>query len=375
MGDSTHAGGGSTTNNLDVKMGESTHAGGGSTTNNLDVKMEDSTHAGDGSTLCRWYIDSWPWTTTHQLLPLLQTLQPNDQERVQMFKFIDDQNMNLASFLLKYLFIHRTCHVPWRDIVILKTEAPHGKPYYVVPKPPVDTGEDGQEPAAEKAKAQFNISHQASLTCLTGHTKSPTATASSCPKDKVAVGIDITCVDEAFRSTRGARVEHETKLETINIYAEIFSDKELAYMASQKAPRTSRTTFEERKAHDNRIFFSYWALKEAYVKMVGMGLLDPQIRQVEFENFVIPPVPKPTTTKDSVRVWGTPVDVDAYLSGRKLDDVRMQLNAWGRDFILATAGRAISDAKWEEFKAINVEEDIVRCAKGECDCLRSDAES
>lgn len=296
--------------------------------------------------------------------------------------------MHLASFLLKYLFIHRSCLVPWSEINICKTPAPHGKPYYMLSKTLTDAGENGPRRAA--AEVEFNVSHQASLTALTGYVKPETTTDTpvAWSQPPVIVGIDITCTDEPSRSRKGKgkkavpdENENKTKLEQIETYSDIFSDKEMAFLGSLRLPTISRnngivhqSTFEERKLHDDRIFFAYWALKEAYLKMAGKGLLDPLVRTIEFRNVVIPEPVLPASD-GSARQWGPPFEIEVFMSEKKLEDVRIELAAWGHDFLVATAGKSISDAIWEDFKELNVERDISACAKGKCDCLPSDAKT
>src|SRR5436190_23914963 len=83
--------------------------------------------------LTRWYLDTRSLTANSASLPLLSTLQPPDQETVRKFYHLSDRHMSLASYLLKYLFIHRTCHVRWHEIVISRTPEPHRRPCYLSP--------------------------------------------------------------------------------------------------------------------------------------------------------------------------------------------------------------------------------------------------
>lgn len=342
----------------------------------------------EAGSLSRWYIDTFPKSLADELLPLLSTLQREDQEKVERFMFLEDRNMHLASFLLKYLFIHRSCLVPWSEICIRKTPAPHGKPYYILSNTLTDTGENVQRRSV--AAVEFNVSHQASLTALTGYVKPQTTTdiPSAWPHPPVIVGIDITCTDEPSRSRRskGKRPVldgdgNNTKLDLIRNFSDIFSDKEMAFLGSLRLPAISsnngiarQSTIEERRQHDDRIFFTYWALKEAYVKMAGKGLLDPLVRSIEFRNVIIPE-PVPPVSDNPTRQWGPPLEIDVFMFEKKVEDVRIELAAWGHDFLVATAGKSISDAIWEDFKELNVDRDISTCAKGKCDCLPSDAKT
>lgn len=346
--------------------------------------MSASTYPEPGS-LIRWYIDTWPWTRTDELLPLLSTLQPDDQKKARMYIPLEHQNMSIASSLLKYLFIHRSCLVPWREITIRKTPEPHHKPYYVFPKADVDA--DDNEERRAIAEVEFNVSHQACLVALAGYTKtqSPITSTSACAQPPVIVGIDITCTDEPARKKQAKKFvpsnagKDHTKLEKIHDYSDIFSDKEIHFLNSLRLRGLSDNgvdNLEERKLHDNRIFFTYWALKEAYVKMVGKGLIDPWVRDVEFRNVDIPKAVPASGSGGSGREWSPPVTgIEVFAFGKKLKDVRIEVSAWGHDFLVATAGTSISDAKWEDFEELDIERDVSTCAKGECDCLRSDTKS
>lgn len=143
-------------------------------------------------TLTRWYIDTRPLTLSTTTLPLLTTLQEPDQTAVQKFYHLKDRHMSLASNLLKYLYIHRTCRVPWSSIVISRTPDPHRRPCFI-PDPSKSSGSDAV------VNVEFNVSHQASMVAIAG-TTIPTNPDSSLDSHstfrKPEVGIDITCVNE-----------------------------------------------------------------------------------------------------------------------------------------------------------------------------------
>ncbi|EEP75949.1 conserved hypothetical protein [Uncinocarpus reesii 1704] len=337
--------------------------------------------------LSRWYMDTRWLTATSPSLPLLSTLRPQDQETVKAYYHLADRHMSLASYLLKYLFIHRACRVPWDNIVISRTPAPHKRPCYI----PL-VSEDRDESTAPVPNIEFNVSHQASLIALAGCVipgdfiiEAPPATASTPAKPSPTtapatpqVGIDITCTDE--RSRRGQNSIPATEAEMhsfIDIYDQVFSSRELDTMKSLPLcpPRTVPLSLGESIQYRLRRFYAYWALKEAYIKMTGEALLAPWLQELEFLN-VNPPEP----AMDGERpVWGPPeTGVQVWLYGRQVEDVRIEMVAFGREYLVATATRggsgfgasSVELAPWGDFRLVDIERDVTPCATGQCQCLR-----
>ncbi|KLJ10976.1 hypothetical protein EMPG_09807 [Blastomyces silverae] len=364
------------------------------------------------STLTRWYIDTRPLTATTQSLPFLSTLQESDQTTVKAFYHLSDRHMSLASYLLKYLFVHRTCRVPWDQIVIDRTPAPHKRPCYIPPQreqPPL-SGDDNQnaKPLTPIPSIEFNVSHQASLVALAGclnptprsveeaFPPQPRVTLSSntdvynnqpspsSPSSPPQVGIDITCTDDPARRNRGPPKTEAELHAFIDIFAEVFSTNELdamkAYPRTNSNSSSSATmSLQESITHRLRLFYTYWALKEAYIKMTGEALLAPWLRDLEFRDVVVP-TPPPALSASAPLQWGVPeTGVRAMLYGRDVPEVRLEVVAFGNDYIFATAGRgggfgnSVGEeemrARWDEFRLVDIERDVAPCARGECDCL------
>lgn len=314
--------------------------------NNVDPKLRNL------PTLNRWYIDSRNWEAKGLDLPLLETLRPAEQEAVKRYYHAADRRMSLASHLLKYLYIHHACGVPWKDIVFSRTAPPEHRPYYDSPS----------------TKVEFNVSHQASMTILAG-TIAPDPTqieqlASAGVSHLLPrLGIDITCVNERkpIKSFKELR-------EYVDIFSEVFSPSELNDMKSPQLAFNRAVNSGLAKAFTSaegekvlsesdlvrfglRLFYSYWALKEAYVKLTGEALLAPWLRVLEFTNVVPPdpvnPLPAAKPRADcgpedmprSPRKWGSPyTGVIVSKDGQQLKDVRIELVAFESDYIVATAG-------------------------------------
>ncbi|KAJ5751930.1 4'-phosphopantetheinyl transferase A [Penicillium odoratum] len=328
---------------------------------NLNIENVHSSLAGLPTT-ARWYIDIRDWESNGKNLPLLEFLRPDEQKAVTRYYHAPDKRMSLASHLLKYLFIHHACGIPWKHIILRRTEMPENRPYY---KSSSDT------------QVEFNVTHQAGLTILAGTiAPSPEQMQNySIGRDLPAqprLGIDVTCVNENRRKIIKTMPEY---LEHVSIFVDVFSDRELEIMRNPAAALNQARALGLAKAFDGsntqetivrfgiRLFYSYWALKEAYLKMTGDALLAPWLRTLEFSN-VIPPdpvdplqAPKPYVSQppkfipQSPKNWGPPfAGVKITKAGKSLDDVRLQLVAFESDYIVAVAGRGLPVGVFSDMK-------------------------
>ncbi|KAL2005406.1 hypothetical protein VTN00DRAFT_2617 [Thermoascus crustaceus] len=372
------------------------------------------------TTMTRWYIDTRPLTSSGtSSLPLLETLQPADQETIKKYYHLTDRHMSLASYLLKYLFIHRACRVPWGEITISRTPEPHRRPCFIPPpSPSASRGSEDGDGECVVPSVEFNVSHQASLVALAGcivpssssssstilHSHpSPSPPPSASQSTTPQLGIDVTCTNEPFRPRRKDSIPRTRKqlADFVDIFSEVFSRRELDTIkttpipasASQQLLSSKEEEEEKEVKYRYRLFYTYWALKEAYIKMTGEALLAPWLRELEFRNVAAPepilPVPASTTTTrdgagDNPAVWGTPyTGIQTFLHGKKVDDVRIEVVAFEKDYLVATAARGagfgagsgsrpagMDRDPWAEFRRIEIERDVGPCARGECGCLK-----
>ncbi|KAL4925017.1 4'-phosphopantetheinyl transferase family protein [Aspergillus undulatus] len=353
--------------------------------------------AGDTPTsiLTRWYIDTRPLTSTTSTLPLLHTLQHTDQISVQKYYHLKDKHMSLASNLLKYLFVHRTCRVPWSSIVISRTPDPHRRPFYIHPSKDSDYREGGIEPI----NVEFNVSHQASMVAIAGTTipspppslsPSPAAPSTASINSTPLVGIDITCINERAGRTNEIRTL-DSLHNYIDIFAEVFSAREIRDMKSlhgAPSPSSSSLSNDDLVDYGYRLFYTYWALKEAYIKMTGEALLAPWLRELEFSNVVAPSPSR--QSEEGEGMFGVPyTGVKTTMNGDAVQDVRIEVVALEGDYLFATAARGAnlgfgsglrsegnSDSAvggggdpWMPFQKLDIERDIRPCATGVCSCL------
>ncbi|RDW90509.1 4'-phosphopantetheinyl transferase family protein [Aspergillus mulundensis] len=319
--------------------------------------------------LTRWYLDTRHLTASTTALPLLETLQATDQTAVQKYYHVKDKHMSLASNLLKYLFIHQTCRVPWSSIVISRTPDPHRRPCYI---PPADSQSGGKDTVVN---VEFNVSHQASMVAIAGTTISPDRT----PKPEV--GVDITCVNER-QGRKGEERSLDALHKYIDIFSEVFSAAEMDAMRSlHGAPSSPSLTGEPLVEYGYRLFYTYWALKEAYIKMTGEALLAPWLRELEFSNVIAPAAV--AESGEVVDQFGEPyTGVKTALYKDVVQDVRIEVAALDGDYLFATAARGgelgagsqsgaenESQDPWMPFEKLDIERDIRPCATGVCNCL------
>ena len=342
--------------------------------------------------ITRFYVDIRPLIPSNSHdpanLPLIDTLFDEQRESIKKFLRPADRLMSLASALLKYVFIHRYALIPWNEVRISKTPKPHQRPYW---QPPPDwTGKGGLE---------FNVTHQNGLVALIG-CKTPTAqsqeyssplrqsvSVSSPPVPEVAakqvrLGVDLACTKEQGRTPKN--VTTQAKLdEWVDIFGDVFSWRCRQDMKYAVIPDADETNIFQKRL---RRFYAYWSLQEAFIKMVGEGLLAEWLKELEFENVI---APEPASAEefpddgfswafndDEERKW-TPRDqavkgLKAILHGQRVDDVQLDLVAYEEDFLLATSIRGVTDssgastARWVK---LDIEKDIRSCAEGKCKCL------
>lgn len=301
-------------------------------------------------------------------LPLISTLRQEDQDSVRRFYHFADQRMALASHLLKYRFIHHTARVPWSEVVITRTPAPHKRPMFVSPP---------SHPAVE-----FNVSHQAGLVALLGC--SVPSAASSVPfvistsepsPRRPQLGIDITSPTEIYARRKEAPQTEVAFAEHASHFDSAFSDRELAEIQYHPIPMPPFAEASERDfvAAKMRRFSAFWALKEAFVKMTGEALVAEWLRELEFANVVAPEVREEGSWTEPTAIEK---DFEVRLRREKAEGVSMALRALGADWIVATCVRGLDG--YEEGSlapvAIDLERDVRACAEGRCSCASEGTE-
>lgn len=331
-------------------------------------------------------------------LPLLSTLQFTEQEAITRFIRPADRFMSLASALLKYVFIHRRAKIPWTEVQISRTPHPHRRPYW---EPPENwSGADADIDSADNEASErqikgleFNVSHQAGLVAIIG-CATPTAqlpntlanpnplshtivdsltdmhidlTGHVTPGDMpshIRLGVDIACTNEDKRTPKDLTTQAKFD-EWVDIFSEMFSERERRNMRTapvhvpvvereegvwddESSSGSSEDGAEKSQffqAHQAKIiamklrrFYTYWSLKEAYIKMVGEGLLASWLRELEFLDVVAPPPPLSHTLRplssNSSRPRSphspnhtTPISTPALMDGHRNSVPNTQVNS------------------------------------------------
>ncbi|KAI9819079.1 MAG: hypothetical protein M1826_001209 [Phylliscum demangeonii] len=363
--------------------------------------------------LFRWLLDVrqlWKEDFEAESRPLLSLLTPAERAAVLGYHQSKDRRMSLGSMLLKYHAVAQCTGLPWSSIVL--SAAPgNGKPCYRPPPSSSSSSPYAGHPTGvlnHNGTIEFNVSHQAGLVALIACRGQPTTAAKE-------VGIDIACVDE--RGDELARIDDEGGFVAwLAMFRDIFSARELddvayclppdtvlvhvdshavlpalepaelarlarccnrpnqlmqARVATPSAPPTplppspSSIPVNSSVIIDAKLrrFYTFWALKEAYVKFVGEALLADWLRELEFRSVRAPrPAPAPTISTSIATAaaddttlnpdpglgsssgpgassrWGHVVrDIEVWRARQRVRDVAMEVQAFEGAYLIASA--------------------------------------
>ncbi|KAL9121265.1 MAG: hypothetical protein Q9187_002179 [Circinaria calcarea] len=238
------------------------------------------------------------WSTGYPRVTHALTLLPaEEQESVLRYHRPSDAALSLGSYILKHLAITRICGILW-SASVLSRHPENGKPCYVAPM------EDGMA-------VEFNVSHHGEVVVLVAS-----------EGNERQVGIDVVKVE-----MKG--VEREGGWEKwVKVFEDVFSKGEIEILLGYEpvAPKDEKT-----KRMKMRLFYSYWALKEAYIKLTGEALLAKWLKELEFKRVRAP--------KEAIDgEWGEIIeDVEIWLRSEKVERVKMELQALGSEYMVATA--------------------------------------
>ncbi len=268
----------------------------------------------------RWVVDVdqlWPQTSSSATRPLTDHWAPNEavqaalnrlsqdeKAKVLRFHFTSDAKMSLASCLLKRRAITQICEVPWHEANV--TLDSNKKPLFV------------PEGEATGKTIALNVSHHGGLVAL-----------AACPGSATKLGIDIVSMSWANIATV-ARQGFET---WVRMFEAVFSDRELNDIVNFVPPESCDPQAEI--AAKLRHFNLHWAMKEAYVKMTGEGLLAPWLKDLEFLNVR---TPRHANERNLESEYGEAIcDVEIYLYSERVRDVKLEVQAFRDGFLAAAA--------------------------------------
>jgi 4'-phosphopantetheinyl transferase len=211
-----------------------------------------------------------------------------------------DKISSLASSCLKYYAISNLTGLPWSKIVL--SEDSNRKPVF----------------KSAEATVEFNVSHQAGLVVIAARI------------GKLPVGVDVVNTTERDPLSEIAQTGWSSWL---SMFEDIFSVRDIQRItngdeATNEAQLARESTVNEKVSR----FYAYWCLKEAYIKMTGEALFATWLKDLEFTN-VIPPEP----TDSSSPLGNITKDVKAHIRGNPVQDVAIELVAFEKDFMFATA--------------------------------------
>ncbi|KAI4210973.1 MAG: hypothetical protein LQ351_006200 [Letrouitia transgressa] len=301
----------------------------------------------------RWVLDVealWPavdttskgpaatakWAIEEDSQLALSFLTSDEQNKVLRFYHIKDAKLSLGSSLLKRCAVAKSCRVPWAQIKISSDK--NHKPCYVA------------APDTMSENLEFNVSHHGSLVALVG-----------CTDNCLRLGVDI--VQMNFDKDVPA-VRHKGWEEWVKTYEAVFSQQEVQDIISWTPP--DHVSSDEKVKAQIRHFSAHWCMKEAYVKMTGEALMAPWLQQMEFRNVVDPmPAGQSSLSADGRANddWGEIyTDFEIWHCGTQVEDVRMELQAFRGDYMIATAVSA-PQPRFLPFQELDVKLDVYPSAQ------------
>lgn len=291
---------------------------------------------------------------------------------------VKDAKMSLASHLLKHLIITKYCNVPWSQSTISRDA--NGKPCFI----------------SEHVIIDFNVSHQAGIVSLI---------ASIGFTEKVHVGTDVVCANERIKQDH-AHIDKSGFFDWVDMHGDVFAESELNHMKLSAVPvevdrkevilkgygndALSRCQWRSGSVNVSylgsdgeaikaevrndevvdkklRRFYAMWCLREAYVKMTGEALLAPWLKDLEITDVQPPRARENIQDVNSLETGDIVTDFPIFFKGKKVNDVKMELAAFGSHYMIGGAihilkgeQREISFGKWME---LDLEKDILSVAE------------
>ncbi|XP_053312448.1 L-aminoadipate-semialdehyde dehydrogenase-phosphopantetheinyl transferase isoform X2 [Spea bombifrons] len=193
-----------------------------------------------GRLLCmesvRWAFPCGAWTPSRdEWLRCARCVQPEEKLRIGQFMFTRDAKAAMAGRLLIRKLIAENLQIPWNKILLQRTTK--GKPFLAKGIP------------AQHKNFNFNVSHQGDFAVLAA-------------EPELQVGIDIMKTDlPGSGSTE----------EFFRIMNRQFTEKEWSAIKTMSCEWTRLD-----------MFYRHWALKESFIKAIGVGL-GFNLQRIEFK--------------------------------------------------------------------------------------------
>ena len=276
------------------------------------------------------------WSVTPVPARALALLSPEEVASVLRFVRPQDAALALGSCLLKRLAVVRGVSATWAEAGRGMKKEMGGKPVW--------KAED-----SEQGEVEFNVSHHGRLVVLVADPGLENGLHRA-----RRVGIDIVKIDVP-KDTLAVRREGSWE-KWVRIFADVMPEEEVRQIVDGgDAEGRGQQSLEERL----RRFYTFWGLREAYVKMSGEALVAPWLKELEFRNVRAPSKGQENTLGDIIR------GVEVWLGGKRVEDVGVELQALGEHYIVATIVERVP--KGEEFAAfenVDVERELNTVATG-----------
>ncbi|XP_074536510.1 L-aminoadipate-semialdehyde dehydrogenase-phosphopantetheinyl transferase [Halichoeres trimaculatus] len=189
----------------------------------------------------RWAFRCGSWTPSRsEWLFAARCIQKEEKDRIGQFVFAKDAKSAMVGRLLLRRFVCERMGIPWSEIRLERS--PRGKPYLAAP---LKVGSDlGAEPVAWS----FNLSHQGDYAVLAA-------------EKGMQVGVDIM----------------KTSMPGSSSVPEFFRIMTRQFTAYEWSVIQSAGSEHQQLA----MFYRHWALKESFIKAIGIGL-GFNLQRVEF---------------------------------------------------------------------------------------------
>ena len=260
------------------------------------------------------------WASTPAAARALSVLPVAERAKVLRYYRPCDAALSLGSHLLKHYAIARCVGVSWADAEITQERnIRNGKPFY------------------EPGGVEFNVSHHGDVVVLI---------ASSIPGANV--GLDVVKAD--VNKDRPAVQEAGGWEEWVRVFSDAFTPVEMSKMVTSF--REQGLDEEERLRQRLKFFYAHWALKEGYIKLTGDALMATWLTELDFNPVVIPEASE--KEEGAPWSWGETTRSRAWLRGEAIEDATLEIQALGRDYMVATATSGIEEIP--TFQQITVDE-------------------
>ncbi|MCJ1400491.1 hypothetical protein MMC11_003697 [Xylographa trunciseda] len=276
------------------------------------------------------------WSLTPAPARALALLSQEEVASVLRFFRPEDAALALGSCLLKRLAVVRGVGATWAESWRGMKREEGGKPIW-------------RDENNILGEVEFNVSHHGTMVVLVAD-----AAPKNGPKRARRVGIDVVKIDVP-KDTLAVRREGSWE-KWVRIFADVMPEEEVRRIVDGEDSDDREQQNLEGKL---RRFYTFWGLREAYVKLSGEALVAPWLKELEFRNVRAPSKGLENTVGDTTR------GSEVWLGGKRVENLGVELQAMGEDYIIATiVERATESEEFAAFENVDVDGVIDTSATG-----------